>query len=100
MTGYALGTRTSTRVLISREGELNSKEQPGRKEWAIVIGCIRATGLALPPPLVISKASNANPGWIPPEIPKDWSLLTTTSGWTNDDVAFEWLKIHFEPLTH
>ena len=97
-TGYALGTRISTKVLISREDKLNFKEEPGRKEWITAIECIRASGATLPP-LVIFKASNVNSGWIPSEIPRNWRFSTTLTGWTNDTIAFEWLSNLFEPET-
>jgi hypothetical protein len=73
-TGFALGTTLPSKVLIG------------------------ASGVALPP-LLIFKAKYTNSAWIPASTPENWKFSTSTSGWTSDNHAYEWLTTLFEPET-
>jgi len=42
---------------------------------------------------------NTNTAWIPPGTPSDWRFSSTTSGWTNDSLGYEWLSTLFDPET-
>lgn len=64
----------------------------------MAIECISAAGRAVPP-LVISKAKDTNAAWIPTNTPADWRFSTSSSGWTSDSHAYEWLVSVFEPYT-
>ena len=97
-TGFALGTTLPSKVLI-RGGDTRAfKKISGRQEWITAIECIGASGVALPP-LLIFKAKYTNTAWIPASTPENWKFSTSTSGWTSDNHAYEWLTTLFEPET-
>jgi hypothetical protein len=97
-TGFALGTTLPSKVLI-RGGETRAfKKISGMQEWIIAIEYVGASGVALPP-LLIFKAKYANTAWIPASTPVKWRFSTSTSGWTSDNHAYEWLTTLFEPET-
>jgi hypothetical protein len=94
-TGFALGTTLPSKVLI-RGGDTKAfKKISGRQEWITAIECIGASGVALPP-LLIFKAKYTNSAWIPASTPENWKFSTSTSGWTSDNHAYEWLTTLFE----
>jgi hypothetical protein len=97
-TGFALGTTLPSKVLIRRGDTIAFKKISGRQEWITAIECIGASGVALPP-LLIFKAKYTNTAWIPASTPKNWKFSTSTSGWTSDNHAYEWLTTLFEPET-
>jgi len=66
--GFALGDTLSSKVLLNKEDIRGFKKIPGRQEWIIVIECIGASGVALPP-LLIFKAKHTNTAWIPRSTP-------------------------------
>jgi hypothetical protein len=74
------------------------KKISGRQEWIIAIKYIGASGIALPP-LLIFKAKYTNTTWIPASTPENWKFSISTSGWTSDNHAYEWLTTLFEPET-
>jgi hypothetical protein len=97
-TGFALGTTLPSKVLIRRGDTIAFKKISGRQEWITAIECIGASGIALPP-LLIFKAKYTNTAWIPASTPENWKFSTSTSGWTSDNHAYEWLTTLFEPET-
>jgi hypothetical protein len=97
-TGFALGTTLPSKVLIRRGDTTAFKKISGRQEWITAIECIGASGIALPP-LLIFKAKYTNTAWIPASTPEKWKFSTSTSGWTSDNHAYEWLTTLFEPET-
>jgi hypothetical protein len=97
-TGFALGTTLPSKVLIRRGDTTAFKKISGRQEWITAIECIGASGVALPP-LLIFKAKYTNTAWIPASTPENWKFSTSTSGWTSDNHAYEWLTTLFEPET-
>jgi hypothetical protein len=46
------------------------------------------------------KAKHTDTAWIPASTPEKWRFSTSTSGWTSDNHAYEWLTTLFEPETH
>ena len=88
-------------------GGLNSrqiqKKQPGSRIWTSFLECISATGKSLPP-LVIFKGKSVQQQWFPSledellEF-KDWEFTATDNGWTNSEIAVEWLRKIFIPRT-
>jgi hypothetical protein len=96
--GFALGTTLPSKVLIRRGDTRAFKKISGRQEWITAIECIGASGVTLPP-LLIFKAKYTNTTWIPAFTPEKWKFSTSTSGWTSDNHAYEWLTTLFEPET-
>jgi hypothetical protein len=50
-------------------------------------------------PLLIFKAKHTNTTWILASTPEKWKFSTSTSGWTSDNHAYEWLTTLFKPET-
>jgi len=96
--GSAVGTSQTSRVLVNALELSRWKSVPGRQEWVTTIECVSASSRALPP-LLIFKAKHANSSWIPKNLPQNWRISTSNSGWTSDSHGFEWLKEVFEPKT-
>jgi hypothetical protein len=97
-TGFALGTSLPSKVLINKEEAIGFKKISGRQEWITAIECVGASGVSLPP-LIIFRAKDTNTGWIPTSTPEKWRFSTSSSGWTSDSHAYEWLTTLFEPET-
>ena len=83
---------------VHRRDISNFKKVPGRQEWITAIECISASGIAVPP-LVIFAAKYTNTGWIPTTALLNWRFSTSTSGWTSDSHAYEWITTVFDPET-
>jgi len=94
-TGSAIGATQFKRVIAVLEKEkLARKGAPGRQEWVTSIECVSAAGRALPP-LVIFKGGSFKSGWLPAGLEdavKGWGWASSNTGWTNDTLAFNWLK--------
>lgn len=97
-TGFALGTTLPSKVLIRGGDTIGFKKISGKQEWITAIECIGASGIVLPP-LLIFRAKYTNTTWIPASTPENWKFSTSTSGWTSDNHAYEWLTTLFEPET-
>lgn len=76
------------------------KQQPGSRVWTSFIECISATGSHLPP-LVIFKGMTIQDQWFPLDLSpfKGWKFSATPKGWTDNEMALEWLQKLFVPLT-
>ena len=96
--GFAVGASQSSRVLVNIRENTSWKVINGRQEWITAIECVNAAGAAIPP-LLIFKAKYTNTAWIPANTPPNWRFSTSTSGWTSNSHAYEWLTAHFEPYT-
>jgi hypothetical protein len=55
--GFAIGEKESGRCIINIHIRQQLQAKPGRQEWVIVIECIYADGIVVPP-LVIFKVEN------------------------------------------
>jgi hypothetical protein len=89
-TGFALGTTLPSKGLIRGGDIIGFKKISGRQEWITAIECIGASGIVLPP-LLIFRAKHTNTAWIPASTPENWKFPTSTSRWTSDIHAYEWL---------
>ena len=72
--------------------------QPGQQESTTVIECI---GHKIPLPMVIFKGKSHIQDWFChlQQIPQDWAFRVSQNGWTNQDIALDWLQQCFEPHT-
>jgi hypothetical protein len=95
--GFAAGTSRSFRAFVNIRERSSWKVVAGRQEWIVAIECISAAGRAVPL-LVISKVKDTNAAWIPTHTPADWRFSTSSSGWTSDSHAYEWLVSIFGRL--
>jgi hypothetical protein len=96
--GFAVGDSQCSRALVNVREESSWKIVSGRTEWITAIECVNAAGEAIPP-LLIYKAKHTNTAWIPAHTPSNWRFSTSTSGWTSNSHAYEWITTVFEPST-
>lgn len=87
-------------VIGSSEMKALIKKQPGSRNWTTFVECISATGVALPP-LVIMKGKTVQQQHYPEDLKPyaDWKFTATEKGWIDDDTALEWLLKVFIPGT-
>jgi hypothetical protein len=70
--------------------------QPGNREWVTTIECTNAFGWALPP-CVIFKGKVFIKFWFD-DLPTDWWLEVSPTGWTTDEIGLRWLEKLFIPI--
>lgn len=97
-TGFGIGTKGTSHVIIDSRVKTAYQAQPGRQEWVTVIECICADGSSIPP-LIIFKGENICKNWIPKQIPSGWHISVNSKGWTSNIHGQEWLEKCFEPAT-
>lgn len=75
-------------------------KQPGSRYWISILECISATGRVLKP-LVIFKGRSVQQQWFPYNIDflEDWNFTCSEKGWTNNQIALQWLRNVFIPET-
>ncbi|KAF4435476.1 hypothetical protein F53441_13499 [Fusarium austroafricanum] len=75
-------------------------KQPGSRSWISILECISATGKVLTP-LVIFKGKTVQQQYFPADLDflNDWKFSCSPKGWTNNHLAFIWLKTVFIPQT-
>jgi polyhydroxyalkanoate synthesis regulator phasin len=101
--GFLMGCSASAKVVeIVRHPRTDGKlfhSQDGNREMVTVLECICADGTALDP-LVIYKAAELDAAWFEDsldDIPENMLFAHSGNGWTNSDIAMEYLERHFGP---
>jgi hypothetical protein len=98
-TGFSIGAIKSAHVVVNKDIQSRTIVHPGRQEWVTVIECISTDGNVLPPFLIL-KGKSVMPSWIPKSIlDEEWRMAASSTGWTNNELGFIWLKEIFEPTT-
>jgi DDE superfamily endonuclease/Tc5 transposase DNA-binding domain len=97
-TGFNIGAMQAGRVVVDMTRNVNYKKHPGRQEWVTVVESICADGTVIPP-LVIFKGEKLSVNQIPTHVDDEWRFSCSNEGWTNDELALEWLRRCFEPAT-
>ena len=72
--------------------------RPSNREWATAIICVNGEVWTLPLFLLLQGAFDIANWYTKSELPRNWAIKTTSSGWTDNDTGIEWLK-HFEKHT-
>ena len=88
-------------LVIRRSGTYTvQRKDPGSRAWTSFIECISALGVILPP-AVIYRGRDVQQQWFRVEKDefKDWLFTVTENGWTDREVALEWLLRVFIPQT-
>ena len=98
-TGFAIGEREASKIIIDAPIQQQFQAKPGRQEWVSIVECICGDGPVLPP-LVIFKAENLSMQWIPANIDENWKFSYNSGGWTSNEHGMQWLTRCFEPTTH
>jgi hypothetical protein len=98
-TGFMMGMIQPIMVVTGSERRGRAKSvQPGNREWSTAICCVNGEGWSLPPFLLVQGAYHLAHWYTETDLPRDWVLRTTINGWTNNEIALEWIK-HFDKYT-
>ncbi|KAI8648635.1 hypothetical protein NCS57_01475100 [Fusarium keratoplasticum] len=98
-TGFMMGLIASGMVVTGAERRGRPKSvQPGNREWVTVIQAINAEGWAIQPFIVVAGQYHLASWYQESNLPGDWAIATTKTGWTDNETGLEWLK-HFDRHT-
>ena len=104
-TGLAEGVGTNGKHIgYVGEGASRWTYVKGRTDgaWVTAIECISAGGDVLPP-AVIYTGENLQAQWFDDDLDdsfKSWRFTATPTGYTSNEIAYEWLTGHFIPVTN
>jgi hypothetical protein len=92
--GFLMGKITPQLVVTSSDKPGKRKQlQPGDREWVTLVQGVSATGKVIPPFLIFAgKVLISN--WFY-DLPRNWVIQVSPTGWTNNNLALAWLK-HFD----
>lgn len=98
-TGFQMGVISSSLVVTSANRHGRGKAvQPGNREWATAIVCCNGEGTSVPPFLVVQGKFYLSSWYTEGGLPDNWTIKTTSNGWTNNETGLEWVK-HFDKHT-
>jgi hypothetical protein len=97
-TGFMMGIASTAKVVTASEKGYRPKTvQPGNREWATVIQGIGAQGWAIPPFVILAGQHHLS-AWYSEELPGNWVIGVSDTGWTTNELGFQWVQ-HFEKHT-
>jgi hypothetical protein len=101
-TGFAMGLITgsgSSKAVGSSDnvGRITIS-QPGDRTWMTGIECANALGWMIPPFVIAPGKVHLRYWYDQSSLPKDMVVALSENGWTNDDLALQWIK-HFDKHT-
>ncbi|EMD60751.1 hypothetical protein COCSADRAFT_163186 [Bipolaris sorokiniana ND90Pr] len=70
----------------------------GGREWVTFIAGINAAGWSIPPFLIFTGKHYLSAWYEEAEIPRDWVIVVSDNGWTNNELGVAWIK-HFDAHT-
>ncbi len=93
--GFLMGKISSQLVVTGSEKPGRRKKlQPGDRGWVTLVQGVGATGRVIPPFLIFAgKVLISN--WFTEDLPRDWVIKVSPTGWTNNNLALAWLE-HFD----
>ncbi|KAG9186421.1 hypothetical protein G6011_02977 [Alternaria panax] len=95
--GFMMGKITSQLVVTGSEKPGKQKKlQPGDREWVTLVQGVSATGRVIPPFLIFAGKVLIT-SWFA-DLPRNWIITVSPTGWINNDLALAWLK-HFDAHT-
>jgi hypothetical protein len=95
--GFIMGKISSQLVVTGSEKPRKQKKlQPGDREWVTLVQGVAATGRVIPPFLIFAGKVLIT-SWFA-DLPRDWIITVSPTGWINNDLALAWLK-HFDAHT-
>ena len=97
--GVGQGVGDNHWVICEVLTRLALKKDIEKGQWITVMECISADGQALPP-LLIFKGKDVQQQWFPRRnlgLWDDWWFKASPKGWTNNEIAIEWLEGVFIP---
>ncbi|KAH0845458.1 hypothetical protein FOPE_12203 [Fonsecaea pedrosoi] len=96
-TGVLLGHATTVKMLVHSEDTRRHRGTGVKRVLVTAIGCVSATGTALPP-LIIWPASTHRSVWTTHPTP-NWHFTCSPKGYTDRHISLSWIKDVFEPQT-
>ena len=94
-----MGMIRATMVVTRSNRQANPKlVQPGNREWATAICAIAADGHGVPPFFCVAGRFHLAPWYQNGNVPPNWVICTTQSGWADNNIGMEWLR-HFDKST-
>jgi hypothetical protein len=104
--GFMIGVQSRSKRIFSRasleSGIRRSLIQDGNRDWITLIACICADGSHLDPSLIYQGQSGSiQNSWLQgfdPNIHRA-RIISSPSGWSNNDIGLQWLKQVFDPAT-
>jgi hypothetical protein len=104
--GFMLGVSTKEQRIFTRrkyeQGGYKQHLQDENREWITTISCICANGTVISPALIyMAKSGNLQDSWLQDFDPNQHRCFFTASesGWTNNEVGFDWLINVFDKET-
>jgi hypothetical protein len=104
--GFMLGMLQASKryftVTEALSGRLKGVGQDGARDWVTVIASISQAGVAIPPAIIYTAATNNHQdSWYEELNTVDCvaHFITSPNGWTNDEIGFEWLTKVFDRHT-
>ncbi|EUC26712.1 hypothetical protein COCCADRAFT_46307, partial [Bipolaris zeicola 26-R-13] len=103
--GFLLGVTSRSKRVFSRQlwdqKKVRAALQDGNREWITTIGCICADGSSIDPVVVFEGKEGLHDRWLRDlEVGKHQLFCcTTTSGWSNNELALAWLEQVFDRAT-
>ena len=103
--GFLIGVLHKTRRIFSRswkeQGKLKGAIQDGNRTWITLLACVCADGTSLPPALIYpSESGEVLDVWLDDYEPADGGYFAASpTGWTNNELAMEWLAKLFDRHT-
>jgi hypothetical protein len=95
--GFIMGKISSQLVVTGLEKPRKQKKlQPSDREWVTLVQGASATGRVIPPFLIFAGKVLIT-SWFA-DLPCDWIITVSPTGWINNDLALAWLK-HFNAHT-
>jgi hypothetical protein len=95
--GFIMGKISSQLVVTGLEKPGKQKKlQPGDREWVTLVQGVSAIGRVIPPFLIFAGKVLIT-SWFA-DLPRDWIITVSPTGWINNDLALAWLK-HFDAHT-
>jgi hypothetical protein len=93
--GFLMGKISSQLVVTGTEKPRKVKKlQPRDCEWTTLVQGVSAIGRVIPPFLIFAgKVLISN--WFTKDLPRNWVIHVSPTGWTNNDLALAWLE-HFD----
>ena len=99
--GFAMGVLGSGMIVtgVNSIGK-QSSVQAGNREWTTTVDAINAEGAAIPPMIIFTGKLHQAAWYDPERFEPEWSIGLSDTGWTNDELGFEWLTKVFNPNTN
>lgn len=103
--GFLIGVLKKLKRIFTKawyeQGKLQGAAQDGNRTWITLVACICADGTSLPPALIYPATSgDVQDSWLDDYQPGEECYFTSSpSGWTNNELALDWLMRVFDRAT-